>query len=224
MRWRRGADAARGRSGVASIVMAIALLAAGCAAPPPATMPATASATPAAVPDLAVAAMPDVWAELRAGTGLVVLLRHAQTTPGTGDPPEFRLDDCATQRNLSDEGRAQAARIGQAFRERGVPVARVLTSQWCRCVDTAELLDLGPVEVAPMLNSFFEDRATEPEQTRQVRRAIAAHRGRPGVIVMVTHMVNISAAAGVSVPQGGALVVRAGAGDEIEVVGQLSEW
>ena len=69
----------------------------------------------------------------------VVLVRHAITTPGVGDPPAFRLDDCATQRNLTDEGRGDARRLGEAFRARGIPVARVLSSPWCRCLETGRL-------------------------------------------------------------------------------------
>src|SRR5512141_654229 len=72
-----------------------------------------------------------VWDALRGG-GKIVVLRHASTEPGLGDPPGFRLDDCATQRNLSEAGRAEARRIEAAFVRRAVPVARVLSSRWCR--------------------------------------------------------------------------------------------
>jgi len=75
------------------------------------------------------------WDALRGG-GQVVLIRHASTVAGLGDPPGFRLDDCATQRNLSDAGRAEARRIGAAFRRHGIPVDRVLSSRWCRCLDS----------------------------------------------------------------------------------------
>src|SRR5437868_6308691 len=97
------------------------------------------------------------WTALASGEPKVLLIRHAEA-PGVGDPPGFRLGDCATQRNLSEKGRAQAGSIGDALRRRGVPVAKVLTSQWCRCRDTARLLDVGPVEDAPALNSFFDER------------------------------------------------------------------
>ena len=76
------------------------------------------------------------WAALRAG-GAVVVLRHAQTVPGIGDPPGFRLQDCSTQRNLSEEGRQQARRLGETLRRAGVKVDEVLSSRWCRCLDTA---------------------------------------------------------------------------------------
>jgi phosphohistidine phosphatase SixA len=162
-----------------------------------------------------------LWAELREGRGLVVLLRHARTVPGTGDPPGFQLDDCATQRNLSEEGRTQAQRIGAAFRAQTIPVRAVLSSQYCRCLDTSALLDLGPVTPAPLLNSFFDDRSTAPQQTEELRQAILAHREQPGVIVMVTHMVNIVEVSGISPQQGEAVLVRGAAQGEIALVGRL---
>lgn len=122
----------------------------------------------------------------------VVLLRHA-IIPSTGDPADFQLGDCSTQRNLSDAGRQQAMEIGAAFRDRNIPVSEVLSSQWCRCLETAELMDIAPVEPFPPLNSFFRDRSTAESQTTQVKEYIAANEGSSGVIVMVTHQVNITA-------------------------------
>lgn len=108
------------------------------------------------------------WAALEQG-GHVALMRHAVTVPGVGDPPGFRLDDCATQRLLSDAGRDWARRLGADLRKRGAAAGRVLTSAWCRCVETAELMDLGPVEVFEPLNSFFgtgDDGARQTEAAR----------------------------------------------------------
>ena len=79
-----------------------------------------------------------LWALLKGG-GQVVLMRHAVTTPGVGDPPGMRLDDCPSQRNLTDEGRRHARRTGDTFRERGAVVDRLLASPWCRCLETARL-------------------------------------------------------------------------------------
>lgn len=121
----------------------------------------------------------------------VALMRHA-LAPGTGDPSRFRLDDCATQRNLDDRGRAQARAIGAAIRASGVQIDRVLTSQWCRCRETAELLDLGPVIELPALNSFFQDRSTADEQTRALR-ALLADLDSDETVMIVTHQVNITA-------------------------------
>jgi phosphohistidine phosphatase SixA len=208
----------------------------GCVAPParntpspattpspqPTTTPAT-TQTPAAAPT----AEPEaniLWSQLRNGTGYVVLLRHAITTPGTGDPDNFVLTDCSTQRNLSDEGRAQSARIGEAFRRRNIQITQVLSSQYCRCLDTARLMNLGEVVESPMLNSFFEDRNSGPAQTEQVRQAILAHREQAGVLIMVTHMVNITAISGVSPRMGGAVVMRANTNGELEVAGEVRDW
>ncbi|MBX9469300.1 MAG: histidine phosphatase family protein [Rhizobium sp.] len=109
------------------------------------------------------AAAADPWEALRSGDAFV-LLRHA-IAPGTGDPPGMRIGDCDTQRNLSADGRAQAERIGQLFRDNRIRQVSVFSSQWCRCVDTAELLGLGPVTEQPLLNSFFGGRADGREQT-----------------------------------------------------------
>jgi broad specificity phosphatase PhoE len=154
------------------------------------------------------------WAALRAG-GAVVVLRHAQTVPGIGDPPGYRLDDCVTQRNLSDEGRQQARRLGAALRGAGVTIGDVLSSRWCRCLDTANEA-FGRVTPWPAADSFFDRRGTDGQedpsarQTADLRRRIAAHRG-PDTLVIVTHQVNITALTGL-VPAMGELVVLKPAG------------
>jgi phosphohistidine phosphatase SixA len=147
------------------------------------------------------------WAALR-DRAVVLIIRHAQTELGIGDPPGFRLDDCATQRNLSEAGRAQAATIGRQLTDRGVNVSRVESSRWCRCIDTARLAFPG-VEVRPVdaLNSFFGERNVEPSQTSALRARIGQWRG-PGVLVLVTHHVNISALTGRSVAPGEGLVLQ----------------
>ena len=90
------------------------------------------------------------WQTLRAG-GVVAVLRHARA-PGAGDPPAFKLGDCATQRNLSGEGREQARRIGAQFVAYGIVVGRVLSSEWCRCLETARIAFAHPIEHFPPLN------------------------------------------------------------------------
>ena len=139
------------------------------------------------------------------GGGKVALIRHA-LAPGTGDPPGFVLEDCATQRNLSDEGRAQATRIGEAFRTNGVPVDQVLSSGWCRCIDTASLA-FGAAEVWPPLHSFFGDTGSEPTQTAETRARAATWAG-PGTLVLITHQVNITALTGIF-PDSGEVIVLA---------------
>lgn len=136
--------------------------------------------------------------------GAFAIMRHA-LAPGTGDPSDFRLGDCETQRNLDAAGRAQARAIGDAFRARGISFDTVLTSQWCRTRETAELLDLGPVIEAPPLNSFFRDFSTRAEQTRATRAILE---DITGGTMLVTHQVNISALTGRSTRSGEVLVVR----------------
>jgi phosphohistidine phosphatase SixA len=172
----------------------------------------------AATATLGRAARADVgFDRLRAG-GLVVLMRHARTLPGTGDPPDFRLADCSTQRNLGEQGREQARRIGARLRAERVPFGRVLTSAWCRCRETAELLGLGPVERLPALDSFFEDRSQRARHRAEMLEFIAAWRG-PGNAMLVTHRVNITAVSGVF-PSSGEIVVMT-AGEQPQVVGRL---
>lgn len=150
----------------------------------------------------------DPWSALRAG-GVAILLRHAQTEPGVGDPAGFRLGDCSTQRNLSDEGRRQSQRIGAALSAQGIRVDRVLSSQWCRCLDTARLaFPQHKVEPFAALNSFFDDRSAEPDRTREVRARIAAIRA-PANVVFVTHHVNVLALTGDAVGSGEAVLVLA---------------
>lgn len=159
------------------------------------------------------------WQAL-AGGGHVALLRHA-SAPGTGDPPGFRLDDCATQRQLSAAGRAEARAIGQALRDRGVAVGGVYTSQWCRCLETARLLDLGPVTPFPPLNSFFRDTAAQADrQTEQVRRWLSAQ-PVADTLVLVTHQVNITALTGVFPASGEIVVVARRTDGALQVVGRI---
>lgn len=161
-----------------------------------------------------------LWRQLRAGEA-AALMRHA-LAPGTGDPADFALGDCSTQRNLSDEGRAQAKAIGERFRRRGIDTARVYSSQWCRCLDTARLLALGDIQPFPGLNSFFRNRSAEPERTAAARELIRAET-RPGAppLVLVTHQVNITALTDVFPGSGEILVVRP-QGDGLEVLGRIS--
>lgn len=160
-----------------------------------------------------------LWNRLKSG-GHVVLIRHASTVPGLGDPPGFKPGDCASQRNLSAAGREEARRLGAAFRAAAVPVNDVLSSRWCRCIDTARLA-FGKVTPLPALDSFFDDRSTQERQTAAIRSIISGFRGT-GNIVMVTHQVNITALTGKVPAQGEALVVRADAGGEVELVGRLT--
>ena len=158
------------------------------------------------------------WQALKSG-GHLALLRHA-LAPGTGDPSDFVLRDCTTQRNLSQEGRAQADRIGDRFRANGIAAAKVYSSQWCRCLETADLLGLGPVEELPALNSFFRRSELRDPQTRALRTWIeGADLDEPAVLV--THQVNITALTGVFPASGELVIVRFDRSGELSVVGTI---
>lgn len=159
-----------------------------------------------------------LWAQLRAG-GLVVFIRHAETDPGAGDPPGFRLEDCATQRNLSAAGREQARRLGEAFRRERVPVAQVLASEWCRCRDTATLA-FGRHEPWPALNNLFGRAQNEPAQKRALLERAGAYRGT-GNLVLVTHGSTVVPVAGVSPAQGEIVVMKPAGAGRLEPVGRL---
>ena len=150
----------------------------------------------------------DLAARMRSGR-CVVLMRHAQTNPGVGDPPDFDLAQCATQRNLNEAGRSQARAAGAWFRERGLHPSVVLTSAWCRCIDTAQLA-FGRHETWPPLNSSF-GRGDAPSQARPLLLERLSRVGAGRFEVWVTHQVNIGAFIGESTAMGeGVLVDTAG--------------
>lgn len=156
-----------------------------------------------------------MWQALERG-GHAVFIRHTITDPGVGDPPGMRLDDCSTQRNLSDEGRAHARRIGQEFRKRGVPVARVLSSPWCRCLETARLA-FGRAEAAQPLSNVFgrpENRASQVEGMQALLKAVPHNSN----LVLVTHGSTILALTGIS-PGTGELVIVSPAGKALGRLG-----
>jgi phosphohistidine phosphatase SixA len=162
----------------------------------------------------------DVETALRAG-GVVAAFRHA-LAPGTFDPPGFALDDCRTQRNLSEEGRAQARRIGEWFKARSLQPARVRSSPWCRCVDTATLA-FGRVEVYAALGSpRGAAETTNAEALRDLRNAVAAaSMQRSGFEVWVTHMFVLSDLVGRNTGAGEGLVLRADAAGALQVLARL---
>lgn len=179
-----------------------------------------------AVPAWVVAAdgSADLWRFLRRG-GHVILMRHARTVAGIGDPAGFELGQCATQRNLSEAGRMDAMHIGERFRKSGIPVATVLSSRWCRCLDTARLA-FGRAEPAPMLDSMFRDAAdARQRKLRDVRAYLGSAKGSAtdaGNIVMVTHDVNIQALVGRYMRQGEMVVAAVEADGVLRVIGGLA--
>lgn len=167
----------------------------------------------------AVAASEEAWARLQRG-GQVVLMRHALTTPGVGDPAGMRLDDCRTQRNLSDEGRRDARRIGEALRARGIVVARVLSSAWCRCLETVRLAFGATAEVAPPLANLYGRPENRDRQVDELRRLVSERSDR-GNVVMVSHGSTIVALTGVSLESGEMVVVTPQGEGRFAMVGRL---
>lgn len=152
--------------------------------------------------------------------GRVLMLRHA-LAPGIGDPANFELRDCSTQRNLDATGRTQAVKLGQRLARAGVTRAWVYSSQWCRCLDTARLLDLGPVKELPALNSFFDrpqDRATNIAALRAFLEKLPAD-GPP--VVLVTHQVTIKAITGEFALSGGGTILQLDGSATPRVLGEI---
>ncbi len=147
----------------------------------------------------------DVVADAFKAGGVAILMRHA-TAPGTFDPDHFKLDDCATQRNLSDAGRDEARRIGIKMKALGLIAGEVLTSQWCRCRETAALA-FGAARDWPALNSFVRDRSTEQKQTTDILARIAAIKPGMRPLVLVTHQVIVTTVTGIYPNSGDAVVV-----------------
>jgi phosphohistidine phosphatase SixA len=165
------------------------------------------------------AAEPLPLAEL-AKPGRVLMLRHA-LAPGTGDPASFKLRDCSTQRNLDATGRTQAVMLGQRLTNAGVTGAWVYSSQWCRCLDTARLLDLGPVKELPALNSFFarpQDRAVNIAALRAFLEKLPAD-GPP--VVLVTHQVTIKAITGEFALSGSGTILQLDGSATPRVLGEI---
>lgn len=163
------------------------------------------------------AAAADGWSGVVDGS--VVLFRHAKA-PGGGDPPGHTLDDCRTQRNLSEDGRAQARRIGAEFRTRRIEVGAVWSSQWCRTRDTADLAFPAKRIDQPVFNSFFNESDVAADRTKSARQMLSSWRG-PGVLVVVTHQVNITALTDIVPASGEGVVVKPSA-TGLQVLGRIT--
>lgn len=163
-----------------------------------------------------------LWQAARTGN-VVVLMRHA-IAPGTGDPQAFTIGKCQTQRNLSEDGRRQARAIGNRFRANGIYQAKVYSSQWCRCLETADLLKLGHVEELTELNSFFRHYERRDSQTKRLRDWIAGQRlDRP--TILVTHQVNITALTQIYPGSGEMVVVERADSGVLKVLGTIkTDW
>jgi len=161
----------------------------------------------------------EAWAALVKG-GHVALIRHGNAPPGYGDPPGFKIDDCKTQRNLDERGREQARVLGEAFRQHGVRVDRILSSPWCRCLETARLLAVSPVETS---RALIPIQPSALGRLHELQELVAAWRG-PGRLVLVTHGFTVQALLGFLPAQGAMVVLKPGAGNAApaELVGLIA--
>ncbi len=151
--------------------------------------------------------------------GHFAVMRHA-LAPGMGDPENLTIGDCATQRNLDDTGRQQARYAGDLLRSNGVMQAKVYSSEWCRCLETAELLGYSGVTPLPSLNSFFREREKGVVQTAQLEDWIASTTFDQPVL-LVTHQVNITALTDVYPASGEIVVLKKTAKGGITVLGTV---
>ena len=162
-----------------------------------------------------------IWDKLNASSakGYVLLLRHS-LAPGVGDPENFKLGDCSTQRNLSQEGRDDASEIGAWIKRQKVKIYRVESSRWCRARQTAKLLDIGKVKLNKNLDSLFRESNLESHpKTLKTKQQIISHRSKSGLLVLVGHYVNIAALVGVGVDSGEGVIVKANKNGVIKVLG-----
>ena len=153
--------------------------------------------------------------------GHILMIRHA-LAPGTGDPANFRVGDCSTQRNLDDRGREQARAIGDWLRSNGITSAEVYSSQWCRCLDTAKLLGLGTVAQLPALNSFYELTQDREPNLKALKKFIAKQPSDGALIILVTHLVTISAIANEGVSPGEGVLLKLNQDAPYEIAGRLN--
>lgn len=160
----------------------------------------------------------DVYSLLRQ-PGHVLLMRHT-LAPGIGDPEGFVLEDCRTQRNLSETGQVQARELGERLRVGGIESARVYSSRWCRCLDTGTGLGLGPVIPLPALDSVFQRRHESEARTRALRDFLAGlEPGEP--VILITHQMNVRALTGRSTGVGEGLLLNVQDPEDVRVVGMF---
>ena len=145
------------------------------------------------------------WQPAKVGNK-IILIRHS-IAPGSGDPPNFRINDCKTQRNLSQKGIDQSKRIGKLFKKNQIKIDQVLSSQWCRCKDTAKYA-FNNFEEFSALNSTFQSPydKNEKKQIKALRDYIQKWSGNGGNLVLVTHYVIITAITDVA-PRSGEIVI-----------------
>ncbi len=143
-------------------------------------------------------------------------MRHA-LAPGIGDPNNFSIKDCRTQRNLDRTGRAQARAIGAKLAAADIKFSAIYSSYWCRCLETAHLLDLGAVTPFEGLNSFFQNHAPRDATLEKLRQKLDSLSTSAPASLMVTHSVTIRAITGLSIASGGLVIYDLKTGKALEL-------
>ena len=144
------------------------------------------------------------------------MIRHA-LAPGFGDPQNFDLNNCSTQRNLDGEGREQAFRIGEKIKAARIKFSKIYSSQWCRCLETAKNMNLGEITVEPGLNSFFQGIVPKEKTLSILRERLKSIETNQQLVLMVTHQVTITAVTGITVSSGGVVAFNTNSGESREV-------
>ena len=136
----------------------------------------------------------------------IILIRHS-LAPGGGDPAGFKINDCKTQRNLNQVGVNQSKRIGKLFKKNKVPIDQVLSSQWCRCKDTAKYAFTNYKEFTA-LNSTFQSpyNKNESKQLKELYSFVKNWNGKGKNLVLVTHYSIITAITN-AIPNSGEIVI-----------------
>jgi Histidine phosphatase superfamily (branch 1) len=166
------------------------------------------------------AAEDPIWGLLKKG-GYVILMRNSAVDEGLGDPKGYKVENCATQLNLTDKGRAEAKKIGEEFKARKIPIKQVLTSQFCRAKETATLA-FGKADVWEPLNSFYDKPMRKSEQTRLLHQRMEQAPKDGSNLILVTHGYNITSATGLNPDPGDMLIIEPAFRVGYRVVGELS--
>ncbi len=148
--------------------------------------------------------------------GNILFVRHA-LAPGFGDPQNFDLNECSSQRNLNGKGRKQAFIIGEKIKEAGIKFKKIYSSQWCRCIETAEYMNLGKINVEPGLNSFFQGIVPKEKTLSILGERLKSIEANQQLVLMVTHQVTITAVTGITVTSGGVVAFSSKSGKSREV-------
>ena len=148
--------------------------------------------------------------------GRILLMRH-ELAPGFGDPANFKLGDCSTQRNSGEEGRDNSVKAGRLIKTSGLAIAGIYSSQWCRCLETAELLGIGKIIAHPGLNSFFQDFIPKDKTIAELNKLIVKLKEQKGIYLLVTHQVIITHLTGRTVASGAMVAFDPVTGDSTSV-------